>query len=309
MHQRRIIARCRPLRAGVVSIDTLAIIAGFVGLACIMAGIILSLANFLRSWPVPVRRMTAQPVNSHPADAISSACTAMRGPVFVPILMYHYVEHVRDPRDTIRISLDTYPETLERQVSTLKSAGYTFMTMSELTEAIGCRGRMPAKPILMTFDDGYRDFYTDVMPVLKREQVKATSYVISGFLGGANYMTENQVREVASSGLVEIGAHTVHHPSLARRPADFLAREIGDSRTQLERLIGRPVVSFCYPNGSYDDAAERAVAAAGFTSATTTKRGGMVNPTQWFAIGRIRPGANSGPALVSLIEQLHTATH
>ncbi len=79
--------------------------------------------------------------------------------VRVPILMYHYVEYVKDAGDKIRISLNTTPYTLEQEVSTLSHAGYTFMTSVELTDVLDGKGKLPPKPIVLTFDDGYRAFY------------------------------------------------------------------------------------------------------------------------------------------------------
>ena len=131
--------------------------------------------------------------------------------VRVPILMYHYVEYVKDKGDKVRISLNTTPDTLEQEVKTLSEAGYTFMTNAELADVLDGKSKLPPKPILLTFDDGYRDFYTDAYPILKKYQVKATQYVISGFLNNKNHLTSSQLQEIAKDGLVEIGAHTVHH--------------------------------------------------------------------------------------------------
>ena len=134
----------------------------------------------------------------------------------IPILVYHYVEYVRDTRDTIRHSLDITPYVFENQVLTLKSSGFTFLTPSDINDILDDKKPLPKKPVILSFDDGYEDFYTDVLPILKKYNIRAVQYIISGFLDQPNYMTHQEVREIAKSGLVELGCHTVHHPNLAR---------------------------------------------------------------------------------------------
>lgn len=170
----------------------------------------------------------------------------------IPVLMYHYVEHVKDRGDKVRISLNTLPETLDLQIKTMKSAGYAFLTASDLADILDGIKTPPPKSVVLTFDDGYRDFYTDAFPILKKYQVKATEYVISGFLNLPNNLTKEQLKEVAQSGLVEIGAHTVHHLALGGANAKKAQGEIESSKIQLEQEINQPVVSFAYPYGSFD---------------------------------------------------------
>jgi len=219
--------------------------------------------------------------------------------VNVPILMYHYVEYVKDKGDTIRQSLDTTPYTLEQEIITLKDAGYTFMTQRELASVLDGTRPLPAKPILLTFDDGYRDFYTDAYPILKKYQVKATEYLIAGFTGRPNNMTADQIKEIAAGGLVEFGAHTVHHTWLKGLSLKVLAYEVTESKKMIEELIGQPVVSFAYPYGSFDVAAVSSVAQAGFTSAVSTVPGIDQPQTHRYFLYRLRPGGRTGSSLLS----------
>ena len=224
-------------------------------------------------------------------------------PKRIPILMYHYVEYVQDKGDTIRQSLDITPYTFEGQLQTLVNAGYTFISASELGEMFDGIREIPDKPVLLTFDDGYRDFYTDAYPLIKKYQVKATAYIISGYVGYRNYMTDIELQTITKEGLVEIGAHTVHHVSLKYAPIEEIQKELRQSKTTLETLIGKPVVSFAYPNGSYDDIAIKEVSASGFTTAVGTKLGVDINVKDRFALVRIRPGANVGADLLKRINQ------
>ncbi|MCX6794359.1 MAG: polysaccharide deacetylase family protein [Candidatus Gottesmanbacteria bacterium] len=224
--------------------------------------------------------------------------------VRVPILMYHYVEYVKDKGDTIRQSLSLNPYTFEEEVKTLMDDGYTFMTNAELADALSGKIPLPTKPIVLTFDDGYRDFYTDVYPILKKYHAKATAYIISGFLGYPNNMSASQVAEIADDGLVEIGAHTVHHAWVKGLPGKSLTDEVDQSKKTLEELTGKPVVSFAYPYGVFDVPAIQALAEAGFTSAVSTVPGVDQYQTHRYFLYRLRPGGRTGESLLSWLESV-----
>lgn len=220
-----------------------------------------------------------------------------------PILVYHYVEYVTDERDTIRKSLNILPYIFIRQIETLRNAGYTFITASELTDMLDGKIVLPQKPVLITFDDGYRDFYTDVFPILKKYNIKATAYIVSGFLDKLNYIFTEQLKEIARSGLVEIGAHTVHHYSLKGLDALTTKYEIEESKTALEKLIENSVVSFAYPDGSFDIQAMKLVREAGFKSAVTTMHGFEINHDNKYSAYRIHPGNKVDNFLLNFLEQ------
>lgn len=224
--------------------------------------------------------------------------------VHIPILMYHYVEYVKDKGDTIRQSLDITPYTLEQEIITLQKAGYTFMTNSDLTEVLDGTKSLPRKPVLLTFDDGYRDFYTDAYPILKKYNVKATEYIIAGFIGYPNNMTEEEIKQIASDGLVEIGAHTVHHTWLKGIPLKELEYEVAESKKMLQDITGRPVVSFAYPYGAFDLAAVNAVAQAGFTSAMSTVPGIDQPQVHRYFLYRLRSGGRIGESLLSWLDKV-----
>lgn len=222
--------------------------------------------------------------------------------VRVPILMYHYVEYVTDEKDTTRALLNTYPHVLDAQIKTLKDAGYTFLTHRELTDVLNKITILPKKPVVLTFDDGYRDFYTDAYPILLRHNVKATQYVITGLLHDKNYMTPEQIAEVSRGGLVEIGAHTVTHPWLKNGTSEFLAYEAYESKKALETLTGQPVVSFAYPYGAFDLLTIEIVKKAGFTSAVSTIPGNMHSHDTKYFLYRIRPGISVGDEFINYLE-------
>src|SRR5258708_6379398 len=129
-------------------------------------------------------------INSATVSAIPLTGT-ISATLRVPIIMYHYVEYVQDKNDKLRIALDTTPYTLENEIQTLIAAGYNFITNNDLADALDGKTNLPANPILLTFDDGYRDFYTDAYPILKKYHVRATNYVIAGFLNRPNHLLTN----------------------------------------------------------------------------------------------------------------------
>jgi peptidoglycan/xylan/chitin deacetylase (PgdA/CDA1 family) len=217
--------------------------------------------------------------------------------------MYHYVEYVKDPKDTIRKSLDILPTTFEAQIATLKNHGYTFITMRHLGEALKGTYTMPKKPIILTFDDGYKDFYTDVFPILKKYDVPATAYVISHFLGKPNYMSAEDITEIAASGLVEIAGHTQDHQDLRHKLPDTLEREIVGGKRDLEAITHTPLASFAYPYGGFDQDARTIVAGSGYMTAVSTNVSSVRQFDQW-TIDRIRPGAMTGETLVHHIESI-----
>ncbi len=211
-----------------------------------------------------------------------------RGTTIIPILMYHYVRVVTDPKDTIGIGLSVKPALFAQQMQYLADNGYTTLTMQEVYDILQGRKSLPARPIALTFDDGYRDFYTAAWPVLQQHNFKATNYVITNFIGWDAYMTWGMLQELSEGGQVEIGAHTRSHVDLRTLSADKLQDELLGSKTILETGLGRPVGAFCYPAGFYNAGVIAAVKRANYLTATTELPGAKQNIQEQFALPRIR---------------------
>lgn len=222
---------------------------------------------------------------------------------YIPILLYHYVEYVQDPGDTIRKSLNIIPAIFDLEVKTLKDAGYTFITPKDLADVLDDKASLPKKSVILTFDDGYRDFYTDVFPILKKYQVKAITYIVPNFLNKPNNMDMWQLKEIVKSGLVEIGAHTMNHSYLAGLSKKAVEYEVVESKKFLEKALDLKVVSFAYPYGAFDNQAIKVVQDAGFKTAITTINGTLVADINRFFLYRVRPGGKVGADLIKLIEQ------
>lgn len=202
--------------------------------------------------------------------------------VNVPIMTYHYVSINPDPQgDPARTRLSVEPKTLAAQLDWLQANGYTTVTLDDVYYALDFGFDLPSKPIVLTFDDGYRDFYTEAWPLLKARNMQATIYLISSVLGQPPYLTLSMVQELASSPLITIGAHTETHRPLASIRPEQSREEIVGSKRAIELLVGRRIAHFCYPYGNYNDAVAKQVQAAGFVTATTTKPGRTHNLQRW----------------------------
>jgi peptidoglycan/xylan/chitin deacetylase (PgdA/CDA1 family) len=186
------------------------------------------------------------------------------------VLMYHSVEaYTEDPyRVTVR------PDRFERQMRWLRSQGLRGVSMASLVAASG-QGRAHGL-VGLTFDDGYADFRTHVLPVLLRYGFGATVFVVAGLLGGANewddpgprkpLLTAGQIRTVAAAG-IEIGSHSLTHPRLSTVDSKRLGAEVSDSGAILADVLGHEVAGFCYPYGALGEREADAVGAAGYSYA------------------------------------------
>lgn len=208
----------------------------------------------------------------------------------VPVVMYHYVETVRDPRDVLRVAMAIKPGLFDSQMAALAKFGYTSYFVRDIPTMLQL-GHLPSpKPIVLTFDDGYEDFYTDAFPILKKYGIKSTQFVICNLMGTPGYMTKEQVIEIHKSGLVEIGAHTMNHPNLKSVPDEVAKREITSCKSVLEKLTGAPVRTFAYPYGGYNGKTPKMVSDAGFSAAVSVNPGDIQSKSVLFTMPRIRAG-------------------
>lgn len=170
--------------------------------------------------------------------------TAIPQGTAVPVLMYHAV--AAEPWGIEELFVT--PENMRAQLQYLKDNGYDPIFFSDLSHLSDYD-----KPILLTFDDGYDDNYTQLFPLLREFGVKATIFVITGELGNPCYMTAQQIREMADSGLVEIQSHTVSHQNLSEMDAAAQERELSQSQLELTRITGRIPYVLSYPSGKRNE--------------------------------------------------------
>jgi peptidoglycan/xylan/chitin deacetylase (PgdA/CDA1 family) len=205
----------------------------------------------------------------------------------VPILTYHYIRVNPDPNDRMGFALSVTPSDFAAQMDWLAQNGYHPITTEDLFGYLNLAQGLPSRPVILTFDDGYEDFYTTALPILRSHDFRAVSYVVSGFVGWPGYMTAAQLREADRSG-IEIGSHTINHANLANISATAVWSQLTQSKLFLEQVLGHPVLSFCYPSGKYTAAVASAVASAGFHDATTTRYGYSYSLANRYVWSRLR---------------------
>jgi peptidoglycan/xylan/chitin deacetylase (PgdA/CDA1 family) len=220
----------------------------------------------------------------------------------VPIMMYHYVEYVADKNDKMRIALDTTPAMLDAQLAALAKANYATYFMRDVPGLIAHPETLAPKTIVLTFDDGYADFYTGAFPVLEKHKMKATVYVMANFINRAGYLTDKQIKALIASGLVEIGSHTLDHPDLRAMKKDLARKEIVDNKTRLEKEFGISAPSFAYPYGGFSKETIQMVKDAGYTSAVSVIPGTHQSEENLFYLYRLRPGHLGLPDPVKTLE-------
>ncbi len=193
-----------------------------------------------------------------------------------PILMYHQVGEHRPGSALNRWRVKE--EDFAWQLDALLRRGYRGAALNELFEAPAAGSRRA----ILTFDDGYRGVLTRALPALLVRGFKATVFVVTDRPGGTNdwdgetpgeaLLSADEIRELHAKGL-EIGSHGATHRALTGLSDGELSREVAGSREALERLVGAPVTSFCYPFGDLDDRVVDAVRAAGYRAATVIRGG------------------------------------
>ena len=207
----------------------------------------------------------------------------------VPILMYHRIDYVTSSTPAATKALTVSPEDFRHQMRWLKRHGYHTITQRSLFNALMCGNDLPRKPIVVTFDDGYRDVYRYAAPVIDRFGMKAISYVITERISGddPSFLKWKQVRRFEKFG-VEIGSHTVSHASLTSLSDAGALAELTRSRKKLENKLDHRVPWLAYPYGDYDSRIESLARKAGYRLAVTTDWGSLQSASRPFALKRLR---------------------
>jgi peptidoglycan/xylan/chitin deacetylase (PgdA/CDA1 family) len=202
----------------------------------------------------------------------------------IPIITYHSI-------DNSGSIVSTSPDTFRRQIAALSAEGYRSRTLAELAEDVQAGNWPDPKTVILTFDDGFENFYSEAAPVLSEYSFSATVFLVTSKCGEFNEWSGNpdnlpksrllswdQIRELSDSGF-EFGSHTMTHPELTTISPEASEIEIRQSRTVIEDAIGRPVVSFAYPFGRFTPSVRQLVEETYATACSTN-------------LGRIKPGSD-----------------
>ena len=183
----------------------------------------------------------------------------------VPILMYHAIAPASETSSRLAVS----PEAFAEQIAYLHETGFEALTAAHLAEIMAGRaGRLPDRPVVLTFDDGFEDFHGRALPVLDGHGYAATVFVTTGWVQDAGphaagrrpgpMLSWSQIAETAQAGM-EVGAHSWQHPQLDQLRGNVLREELYASKAHLEDRLGVPVPGLAYPFG-YSNARVRQMA-------------------------------------------------
>jgi peptidoglycan/xylan/chitin deacetylase (PgdA/CDA1 family) len=170
----------------------------------------------------------------------------------VPILLYHSISENLFGKSNPYSHINTSPAVFHEQMRWLKQAGYRSIDLGELVRGLE-DGADLEKAVVITFDDGYQDFLTDALPILKQCGFAATVFLATGRIQetsmrfeGVDYLAWSDVRELHEEG-IRFGSHTVTHPDLRCLGPEQIEYELGYSKEVIEQKLGTAVTSFSYP--------------------------------------------------------------
>jgi peptidoglycan/xylan/chitin deacetylase (PgdA/CDA1 family) len=183
------------------------------------------------------------------------------GDVTIPILLYHHI-------NTSPTGNHYYvpPKTFEQEIMTLHDWGYTTITVTMLVQAITMGRELPPHPILITFDDGQLDDYTNAFPIMQKYGFTGVIYIVCNYLGKEGFMNREQILKLHDAGW-DVGSHSMNHYDLTTLSPKAKRIEILESKEKLEDVLGIEILSFAYPFGVKDNSIYESVRAAGYIAA------------------------------------------
>lgn len=179
----------------------------------------------------------------------------------VAILAYH---RVCDDNEIYSVS----PQQFAQQMQYLKQQGYTAISLAEMADAFSGGKKLPAKPIVITFDDGYADNLLTALPIMEQYGMKATVFIIAGSVGQPEYLSWEQAAQLQLRG-VEIGSHTLNHVALSEVNSAQKMDELLQSKKLLEGQLTTPVNFLAYPYGQFDASLYPVLQQTGYRGACT----------------------------------------
>lgn len=201
----------------------------------------------------------------------------------VPILMYHYIRDWNQPEDKTGIKLSVSPINFDKQIKWLKDNNYQTVNLDYLIKPYA----ISDKPVILTFDDGYRDAYTNAYPILKKYGFIGTFYIITDVANDPAYMTWDMIKEMKNNGM-NFGSHTATHPDLSKATNSQIDYQLTTSTNTLKTELGKDITDFCYPSGKYNDYVIAKLKELGYKTATTTHTGISDQNSNLFELPRLR---------------------
>lgn len=241
----------------------------------------------------------------HPLRQIGMAAHGVR----LPVLMYHSLSDDHDDRASAYYKTSTDPLIFRQQMRFLAAEGYKTIHLSDAVARLQDNQPFAGNTVVITFDDGFRDFYTHGFPVLQEFGLTAAIFLPTAFIGddrrGFNNiecLTWQEVREMRKAG-IEFGSHTVNHPKLRDLSPGEIERELVDSKAEMEQQLGESINLFCYPyafpqeNRSFAVNFRRLLAQAGYDCCLTTELGRVRTGDDPYRMKRLPANSLDDPAL------------
>lgn len=198
----------------------------------------------------------------------------------IPILYYHSIAYLKDN------VLGVPPQQFAAQMQYLHDAGYTTISMQQLSDAMQKKTKLPPKPVLITFDDGYDNNYSVAFPILKKYNFTATFFVITSYMNGKGMMSWPELKEMQDYGMT-IAPHTVNHINLATVSLPRQLEEIRQSTVDIKARLGSDPKVFCYPFGGYNQATLTILHQFGYQLAVTTVPGKVYQSSNPLLLHRV----------------------
>ena len=227
----------------------------------------------------------------------------------VPILMYHSISDDAEAGVEPYYRLATHPQRFAEQMQWLHNAGYFGVSLEESLAALESNKPDSRPLVAITFDDGFRDFYTAAWPALRKHGFTATMYLPTAFITpqrasfvGRECMTWNEVCELRRAG-IRFGAHTVNHPKLHESSWDVIRGELAGSKNTIERELGEEISSFAYPyafpqeDRRFTETFTKLLREEGYQSSVTTVVGRMHAGDDLFRLKRLPANSCDDEAL------------
>lgn len=232
--------------------------------------------------PTPTPEPTQLPVYAPTPDGIARTLR-------VPILMYHYLSEPPPDADIYRRDLSVSPTLFAEHLDRMVAEGYVTVSLYQVIDALQRGVPLPDKPVVITFDDGYRDNYENAFPLLRERSMVATIFVITDFIDEQRpaYLTWDMAREMFAAG-ISIESHGRNHVSLAGKDDDYLVWQALGSLETIEYELGVRPRFISYPAGEYDRRTIEIFQSAHYWAGVTTRQGATLDNQRLFELPRVR---------------------
>lgn len=238
----------------------------------------------------------APPPVETPAAHIEPTPDGVARTAAVPILMYHYVSTPPGDADIYRRDLSVSPDLFAAQLDRLQADGYTTISLYDLMANLTQGAPLPEKPVILTFDDGYRDLYENALPRLRERGMVATVFVLTDFMdeGRPEYLTWDMARALLAAG-ISIESHGRNHVSLRGKENDYLIWQALGSDQTIEYELGVRPRFVSYPAGEFDQSVIDIFQSAKYWAGVTTAQGATHRSDDPYRLARIRVRGTTSP--------------